>query len=309
MRKIEKTALIGMGAVGAFVAPKLTKELGENFFVIADGNRARKLEKGILINGEQYRPKTVSPESAERVDLLIFAVKNTHLGRAIEDAAPFCGEGTVVISILNGIDSEEKIKDAIPHANVLKAVIRVPAINKDGVINMPEKSGYISLGKSETGKQEEQLACVAELFDRAGIKYKIPEDMERDMWLKFMCNVSENLPCALLGLSYGAFKKDENLEKMRVKICEEVLNVAKCAGVDLRDEDIKTAGEKVKLLPESGKPSTLQDIEAGRKTEVDSFAGKVTELGEKYGVQTPYCEFLLHSIKILENKCQNGSER
>ena len=66
--------------------------------------------------------------------------------------------------------------------------------------------------------------------------------------------------------------------------------------------DIEQQGKRLKNVPAANKPSTLQDLEAGRKTEVDMFAGTMMRLGKKYGVPTPYNELFYHAIRVLEQK-------
>ena len=73
-------------------------------------------------------------------------------------------------------------------------------------------------------------------------------------------------------------------------------------GLRITEEDFEQQGKRLKNVPAANKPSTLQDLEAGRKTEVDMFAGTMMRLGKKYGVPTPYNELFYHAIRVLEQK-------
>jgi len=82
----------------------------------------------------------------------------------------------------------------------------------------------------------------------------------------------------------------------------EVVGIANKKGIALGEEDIRLQGERLKKINADGIPSTLQDIKAGRKTEVDMFAGTVMRLGKEVGIETPVNEFLYHAIRVLEDK-------
>ncbi len=112
------------------------------------------------------------------------------------------------------------------------------------------------------------------MFDACGIRYNIDSDMVRGLWFKFMCNVGENLTCALLGVPFGAYHASSHANEIRRKTMGEVLEIANRLGIDLSREDIERQEDTIKILPFANKPSTLQDLESGRPTEVEMFAGK-----------------------------------
>ena len=111
MKQIHSVALIGLGAMGAYFAPRLYEEFGENFRVIAGGDRKKRLEeKGITINGTcRFFPVVDPKKCGEPADLVIIAVKGYGLDQAIEDIRNQVGENTVILSVLNGVDSEQRV--------------------------------------------------------------------------------------------------------------------------------------------------------------------------------------------------------
>jgi len=305
MKEIKRVSLIGLGAIGAFVAPKLQKLLDDQFQVIARGDRKIRLEEnGVIINETLYKFHITNPEEKNGyADFVIFAVKNTQLETAIEDMKNQIGPDTIVMSLLNGVTSEEMIRNAVHSANVLTSVIRVPSLNQNGKISYPEEYGKIFFGETVNEELSENVQAVKDLFDRAGIHYEIPKDMLRNMWLKYMSNVSENQLCAILGVPYKGFAVSiDHIEVMREQAAREVIVIAQKKGIDLREEDLKDRIPVVRGLTPQGKPSTLQDIEAGRKTEVETFAGNVIRMGKEVGVPTPYNEIFYHMICALEEK-------
>lgn len=311
MKRIKTVSLIGLGAIGGFVAPKLKKILGNDFRIIANGDRKDRLEKqGVIINDIPYRFHILEPEqTGVYADFAIFAVKNTQLKQAIKDMRNQINSNTIVMSLLNGVNSELQIGEAFYPQNVLTAVIRVPSINQNGNIHYPETGGIISFGEKNNKILSKNVLAVRELFERAGIRYEIPEDMLKNMWLKYMSNVSENQLCAILGVPYKGFAVSiDHIEYMREQAAREVIAIAQKKNIHLSEQDLAERIPIIRNLIPDGKPSTLQDIEAGRKTEVETFAGEVMRMGRELGVPTPYNEIFYHMICALEEKNQGKFE-
>ena len=117
--KIRSVAVLGAGAVGAYILYGLSQTKDVDFCVVADGARKERLVRdGILIDNKKsvqtFRPAVRTPQEARGVDLLLVAVKYTALDSVLEDIRTIAAPGTVVLSLLNGIDSEEKIRAQDP---------------------------------------------------------------------------------------------------------------------------------------------------------------------------------------------------
>ena len=117
-----------------------------------------------------------------------------------------------------------------------------------------------------------------------------------------MINVGINQPSAVLAAPYGIFQTSAHAQQIMESAMREAMLVAKAAGVNLSEKDIKDWYPVMNTLDPEGQTSMLQDIEAGRRTEVDIFAGKVIELGTSLNIPTPVNEFLFHAIKVLEHQ-------
>ena len=118
--KIQSVAILGAGAVGSYIIWGLSKKANIRLGVIAEGDRARRLkESGCAINGAVYRPEVWTPQEAHGVDLLVVALKYGSLPGALESIKTAVGSNTVVMSLMNGVDSEELFatKGTIPSAS------------------------------------------------------------------------------------------------------------------------------------------------------------------------------------------------
>lgn len=305
MKKIEKVTLIGLGAMGAYFAPALERYLEEGCFrVLAAGSLKARLEKeGVTINGVRHRFSLISPtEENDPADLVIIAVKDTGLKQAIADIKNQVGPDTLILPILNGIDSEADVAAVYGAERVLYAYMRVSASMKDGVARYNADVGGVHFGEAKNDTLSDRVLRVKSLFDGCGIRYAIDPDMIRGLWFKFMCNVGENQTCALLGIPYGVFRYSDHANGIRREAMREVVAIANRLNIDLSEADIEGQEETIRRLPFDNKPSTLQDLENGRETEVEIFAGKVMRLGAAHGIDTPINRLFYHAIKVFEEK-------
>ena len=159
---------------------------------------------------------------------------------------------------------------------------------------------------SENSDDFENVQRVKEYFDKAGINYKIPEDIIHSLWLKFMLNVAANQTTAILRLTFGEMLANDKCMDFAINIMKEVQAVAEAEGVRNTDIMIEETVENLHKMIPDGKTSMLQDVEAGRKTEVDMFAGTVIELGIKHGIETPYNKIIKELIEIIHRQQDLG---
>ncbi|WMJ85121.1 ketopantoate reductase family protein [Oscillospiraceae bacterium LTW-04] len=303
--KIKKVTLIGLGAMGVFFAPKLEAGLGKgNFRVLADGARKDRLETdGVTINGVTHHFTIITPETTDDpADLVIMAVKDTGLTKAISDIKNQIGAHTQVICVMNGVDSEERVAEVYGWDHVLYSYMRVSINMRDGVANFDPKMGKVHFGEAKNAEVSDRVRQISALFDACGVNYQIDEDMVKGLWFKFMCNVGENLTCALLDVPFGAYRVSEHANEIRRESMWEVVRIANKLGIGLGQADVDNQEAHVRKIPFYNKPSTLLDIEAARKTEVEMFAGKVITLGKKLGVKTPLNWMFYHAISVREEK-------
>lgn len=303
MKKIEKISLIGLGAMGVFFAPRIFKFYGNNFKVIANGDRKKRLEeKGVTINGENYKFPVISSDSEYKADLILIGVKEYSLDEAIEDIRGQVREDTIIISLLNGVDSEERLAAAFGEKHILYAYMRMSIVMRDQKADFDPYWGKIHFGEKDNKNYSDRVLAVKEVFDNADIPYEIDRDMIKGIWFKYMCNVGENMTCALLGIPFGAFRNSDNANWIRINAMREVAEIARKKGIDLGETEIEKQNKTIITIPPENKPSTLQDLECGKHTEVDMFAGTVIRLGKELGIETPIAKMFYYGIMALEER-------
>ncbi len=303
MHEIKRVVILGAGAIGAVYASKFFQAAGLATSLLAGGTRYDRLRReGLVVNGQMYRipVRHVEDEAAPPADLVLVAVKFHHLPQAIRDLRRVIGKETVILSVMNGLDSEEMLGAAYGPDKVLYAVSVGMDGQRQGNRITYTNAGKIVFGEADNRQISPRVRRVQAAFDRAGIAYETPPDMLRAMWWKFMVNVGMNQASAVLRAPYSVFQTMPEAQALMESLMREVVALAPAEGVHLAEQDIAGWYPILHRLAPQGQTSMLQDIEAGRKTEVEMFAGKVVALGEKHGIPTPVNETLLRLIRVLE---------
>jgi len=307
MGEIRSVLIVGAGAVGAAVASILQGSGRASVSVLADDSRmGRYASEGFLLNGKPTRfpllPAGAKPRAIEAQDLIIVAVKNHHLERAIADMAPYVGEDSLILSLLNGIASEDVLAAAFGREKVLYAMILGIDAVREGNSTSFDSAGKIHFGdaRNPSGAWSDRVSRIASFFDRCGMLFVVPEDMIRALWYKLMINVGINQASAVLRASYGPFQRLGEAWKVMEAAMRELIEISRALGTGLDESDLDSwRGTLLGLSPEA-KTSMLQDVEAGRKTEVEAFAGTVVELGAKAGVPTPVNRLFFDMLRTIE---------
>lgn len=304
MQKIKKVAVIGAGAMGAYFAGRFFDTDSFSTVLIAREDRLERLKSnGLVINGRSYAIPAMDPEGASSpVDLIIVALKHHHLEQAVQGLDNLIGDSTLIISVMNGLESEAYIGSIYGMDKMLYTIsVAIDAVRRENQITYT-KPGKHYFGEATNAQLSERVLRVQEAFDRAGIVYETPGDMIRMMWWKFMINVGMNQASAVMRADYGVFQTSKEARGLMESLMNEVISVAKVMDVDLTERDIEEWYSFLKILSPEGKTSMLQDIEAGRKTEIEIFGDKVVELGKAHGVPTPVNQTLSRIIRVLEQQ-------
>ncbi len=300
--KIQSVAVLGAGAVGSYVIWGLSHKKDIRLGVIAEGERADRLKKGgCRINDEVYRPEVWSPQEAEDVDLLIVSLKYGSLPEALESIKTIVGEHTTVMSLMNGVDSEELIAEQVGDDRVLRSLIKVASHKEEnGYYFNPETTLGIIFGELAAPFDSERVHAIESLFADTGIHFRSTEFIREEIWGKFRLNVCNNLPQAILGAGVGCYSDSTHMKAISDGLRRELEQIALAKGIDMS----KMAGTSGRgsAVPASARYSTLQDLDAGRHTEIDMFSGALMRMGEELGIPTPYNEYTYHMIKALEEK-------
>ena len=298
-KKIETIDIVGLGALGVMYADFFTRKLGkERVRVLADADRIKRYrEDSVTFNGQvcDFNYLDAAKESRP-AELILFAVKYGALETAMEEVAHLVGKDTILISVLNGIRSEDDLGRKFGVEKVVHCIAQKMDAMKENNAATCKNKGELALGVLNGGK-EENLAAVKAFFDETGFTYSCPEDMRHTMWAKLLCNVGVNQTVSLYAGTYRTVQEEGEAREMMKAAMQETILVANAEGVGLSEKDLTDWVAIIDSLNPDGEPSMRQDSKAGRKTEVVLFAGTICELGKKHGIATPVNDNFLEKIK------------
>lgn len=299
---IQTTAIIGMGALGLLYADRIVKARGQEGTVfILDDERLEKYKgRKFTINGEEKEFVMVAASAMKPVDLVIVAVKYNGLLSAIETMKSCVGKDTIILSVMNGIDSEEMIAETYGKEHLIYTVAQGMDAMKFGDALNYTKEGELRIGVVEE-YQKKNLTAVKEYFEDIQMPYTLEDDILKRMWGKFMLNVGVNQTCHAYETTYsGVLTEGSEENRIFTGAMDEVIQLSQAVGINLSQEDAEYYKKIIATLKPDGVPSMRQDGIAKRKTEVEMFAGIVRKLAKKYGIATPVNDLLYDKIKKIE---------
>lgn len=302
--EINKAIIIGKGAVGSTMGSFLHKGLGkENFAFVMDSERKEKYEKNPgKINGETVDFNFVdNPDEFGKADLILICTKYSGLPEALELARPFVKDETIFMSGINGIKSEEDIQKAYPGQAVLRTIAQKmdsTYMNGDVVFSTP---GELVFG-SEKEDQKQAEKAVIDLFEKCSLPYVCSEDILYDQYKKLMANCGINQVCAAFDIPYGMVVRDPEYLRLYIRAMEEVKETANTYGIPLTEKDVDEWVDSISKLAPDSMPSMLQDLRAGRKSELELFSGTVVPMAREKGIETPVLGMLMEKIREIEKE-------
>ena len=303
---IEHISIVGMGALGILYGDFFVKALGkEAVSFIADKERIYKYKNtDIFCNDKKCDFKIVdSNDSNEKADLLIFAVKSTALLDAINTAKNNVCKNTIILSVLNGITSEEIIGKAFGKEHMLYCVAQgMDAVKLENKLTYSHM-GQLCIGIPDDEKEKlPMLETVINLFDKISLPYTKEDDINHRLYSKWMLNVGVNQVVMVNEGNYGTVQVPGKPRDMMKEAMREVIKIAEKENVSVTVEDLENYVALIDTLAPEGMPSMRQDGLTHRSSEVELFAGTVIKKAEKYKLEVPVNKELYNRIKAMEEK-------
>ena len=294
---MKNVLIVGLGAIGSIYAKIFKDSAKINLKILVDNSRlARYKKEGRVINSVRYDFSYIVPdENNYKADLIIVSTKNSGFDFALNNIGNFIYQDTVILSLLNGIESEEKLREKYPNANILKSFYVGAASMRQGNSITYHNIGDIVLG-AENKDEEASLEKIVELFLKHKIPHKISDNINYDFWKKLMLNVGVNQVSGAYRADYGKIKKSPELLSLIKKLMKEAIEVSCAIGVNLEEKELDSAFDIIMKQNENAQTSMLQDVLSGNKTEVELFSGTIIKLGKKLGIKTPENEKIYHLL-------------
>lgn len=302
MKEIKTAGIIGLGALGTLYAHLLTEALGKDrVLVLADSGRVRRYQKQELwYNGQRCDFNYTDAAAASGpVDLLLFSVKFGGLEASIETCRHLVGPDTTLVSVLNGVLSEQVLSEAFTPEQVVWCVAQKMSALKEGCQVTVKPIGELALGVPN-GQDDAHLRRLAAFFDSIRFPYSLPEDIRVQMWSKLLCNTGLNQSAMVFQCGYGGLQVPGKARDTMLGAMREVVAVANAEGIPLSCADVEYWVSLIDTFPPEGEPSMRQDGKARRKSEVELFAGTIRRMAKKHGIAVPVNDWLYQRVQEME---------
>lgn len=303
-------AVMGAGSVGGYFGGLLARA-GHRVAFVARGAHLRAMrERGLKVKswrGDFHIPEveaTDDPAAVGPVECILFAVKAYDTEAAARRMAPMVGPETVIMSLQNGVDSEETLASLFGPESVLGGLAFISAfIESPGVIGHTA-AGRLTFGEMD-GSLTERARRLKETFDAAGIECELSSDIRQALWNKLLWNACFNPITTITGANVQEILDDlVSSEAARASMVE-VVEVARAYGVELGDDAVEVMMERTRGLGPITS-SMRHDWEAGKPIESYALSGVVSERGRAKGVPTPVNAALYAMLRLMERARERG---
>jgi 2-dehydropantoate 2-reductase len=303
-----KIAVVGAGAMGSIFGARFHDAGHETVLVDVSKPLVDKINAdGVTIvpkeGGERTvrLPATTDPASVGPADLVVFFVKCYHTASAAESARPLVGPETVVASLQNGWGNGDVLASVYPPQQVVIGV----TYNSGTVLELG-KVAHPGVGPTLMGRYEGDgtngAARLAEAISDADLEAEVVAPVRPEIWKKLILNAASLPASALTGMTAGALGTSQDMLDLVSETTREAVAVAQALGYDIDFEE--RIGTILGLVEKAGptKASMLQDVEAGRRTEIDVINGAVVRAADEVGVPVPINRTLMQLIKGWETQ-------
>ena len=305
-----KIVVYGAGGVGGYFGGKLA-QIGNDVTFIARGKHLEAIQENGLqvksINGDfTVFPKVTNDISfISNPDLIILGVKSWQIPTIANLLKPIIGKNTVVLPLQNGADNAEKLLEVLDKKNVIAGLCRIVSkVESPGIINHFAFEPEVVFAENDN-RLTERVKNIKSIFDIAGFKNNISNDIHLDIWRKFLFITIVSGIGALTREVFGVLKDDKSIRKRMIDSGIEIMKVANAKGISITQKDIDNS---MKSFDNSGYNTTAsmqRDIMEGKPSELENFNGYIVRQGQLLGIETPVNSFIYYCLLPQENKVRS----
>jgi 2-dehydropantoate 2-reductase len=307
-----RVIVVGAGAVGSLFGARLAAAGHDVLLVGRPAHAAAIRTDGLKLEGRPestYRVGAVErlPSHAE-ADAILLTVKSYDIGTAARAIGEAVRPPVPVLALQNGLGVESLVRDSLraggwPDAAsyVVRGINSVPATLVGPGVVRPTGEGEVLLGTSEGGGQPRHVAMFARLLASAGIPTRPAEDVGKEEWRKVLINAAINPVTADHGIPNGQLARDP-WRGQALELLTEAMAVSEAEGVELSRAEVERDLWKVARRTAENRSSMLQDLDRGRRTEIDAISGAVLDAGERRGLSLPATRRIVERIRRRSNR-------
>ncbi|MFD1094816.1 ketopantoate reductase family protein [Salegentibacter chungangensis] len=309
-----KILVFGIGGIGGYFGGRLAKA-GNEVTMIARGKQLEAIKNNGLevesINGDfKVHPHLATDDVAEAEvpDLVILGVKSWQIKNVAKILKPAIGEDTMVLPLQNGANNAEKLLEVLPERNVLAGLCHIVSfVEAPGKIKHASFEPRITFGELDNSRSE-RIQKLKQVFDEAEITSFIPDNIQLEIWKKFLFITTVSGIGGLTRVSIDKIRQSDYLYNLMRKTAKEVKAIANTKGVPLEEEHLEKAFEIINNQPEGTTASTQRDIMAGKPSEMENFNGFVVKQGEDLDIDTPVNRFIYECLLPMEKEARKSGD-
>lgn len=290
----DKIFVLGAGAIGSSYGALLSRK--NDVTLIGNENHVDAIiSRGLTLSGDVQKEFFIKAETKIREvpsnTLILLTTKAHDSEKAITEIKGLLKDDTVILILQNGLGNKELVKRIVrDEIQIVRGLVKSAAEFLE--------PGKIAFWNGETILEQTKMSKrIVWLFNESGLRTRISNEMDEEMWNKLVVNCVVNPITAILRVRDNEVAVD-SLRQLRHGIVEECVKVGKCEGIVFQ-LDLKEAIEK-DIMKFTNFSSMCQDIMKRKKTEIDFLNGKIVELGKKHNIPTPINEAMTCLIKFLE---------
>ena len=298
-------AIIGAGAMGGLFGGRLAAS-GQDVSMIdrpgphLDAMRADGLLLDIDGRAERIPVRVgVAGEFSGQQDLLIVFTKGTDTVAALNSCRHLAGPGTAVLTLQNGLGHAERVGSVLPQAALLIGMTDWPADLRGPGHVVSHGHGVIKLWSAD-GADTPVVHAVTAALNAAGLRCAADPEVTIAIWEKVAFNAAMNTVTAIGRVTVGALADSPDGRRLVHEIVEETLAVARAHGVDVVSARVHATIAKAFAGHRDHQSSMLQDVLAGRQTEIETINGSIVALGEALGIPTPVTRTMRDLVRLVD---------
>jgi 2-dehydropantoate 2-reductase len=299
------TLIVGAGAVGGYIGARLHQSGRAPAFLVRP-RRARILQqRGLQLHtlaGTQIvQPRLLTPDAVDRhYDLILLAVKATDLYTAIDAMRPAVGPDTLIVPILNGMNHFPVLDGLFGRNAVLGGIAKVvTSLTDDGDIRQFAEGASLIIGKRAVGTDQVRFDRTAVTLDVDGIGFAVSEDIDRDLWHKWVFIASIGAANCLLGGTAGEIAAVAGGTEVATGLIEEAASISAAAGFPLDPSFIAEPFHDPASILTS---SMYRDVRNARRVEAESIVGDLVLRGRALGVDVPLLNAAAVALRVWSNR-------
>lgn len=300
-----RIVIVGAGAMGGLFGARLALAGQQVFLVDASEKTIAAIsQRGLSLETPKGKetvqvPISQASQLAGTFDLLVIFTKGFHTAAAIESVRHLVGPTTWALSVQNGLGNAQIIAAVVPAERIIVGMTNLPAdLLEPGVVHS-HGEGHVNIW-SHSGVDSPTVHDIARVFSEAGLPCHADPHVQVAIWEKVAFNAALNSVCAVTRQTVGAVGASAYGRQLTSSIIAETVAVARRAGIDADEPRVVASVDYAFNNHQQHKPSMLQDVEGGRKTEIDFINGAVVGQGKQLGVDTPVLQALFNLVKLTE---------